>query len=215
MNGVSFAIRSNVGDKTHVEHAIRFVHDQNLHSRQHQSAAFEMVQQATGRGDQHVNTAIQFFVLILERDAANQQRHGKFVVFAVALEALRDLGGEFPGWLKNQRARHARPGAAPREQLDHGKCKRCGFTRARLRNSDDISALEHLRYSARLDWGGNRITEVLNGAQQARTKAQTGKTDFVGGYGGNCGILRNLAKGAGVLAGQKIITYSETTPKII
>ncbi len=51
-----------------------------------------------------------------KRDAADQQRHVELVVLAVLLEVLGDLRGQFARRLEDQRARHARAGAAAFEQ---------------------------------------------------------------------------------------------------
>ena len=75
-------------------------------------AALEMVEQAAGRGDQHVDAAVELLDLVVEGNAADEQRDGQLVVAAVAVEVLLDLGGEFARRLEDQRARHARPGAA-------------------------------------------------------------------------------------------------------
>ena len=47
----------DVGDEAHVEHAVGFVDDHDLHAGQEQLAAFEMIEQTPGRGDQHVDAA--------------------------------------------------------------------------------------------------------------------------------------------------------------
>ena len=47
----------DVGDEAHVEHAVGLVDDQDLDAGQQQLAALEMVEQAAGGGDQHVDAA--------------------------------------------------------------------------------------------------------------------------------------------------------------
>ncbi len=65
----------DVGDEAHVEHAVGFVDDQDLDAGQQDLAAPEVVEQAARRGDQHVDAAVELLELVVERDAADQQRH--------------------------------------------------------------------------------------------------------------------------------------------
>ena len=65
----------DVGDEAHVEHAVGFVDHQDLDAGEHQLAALEVIEQAAGRGDQHIDAAVELSVLVVERDAADQQRH--------------------------------------------------------------------------------------------------------------------------------------------
>ena len=75
----------------------------------------EMIEQATGGCDQDVDAPIQQPVLVLEGNAADQQRHRELVVLAVDLEVLGDLRRQLPRRAEHQRSRHPRPGAALRE----------------------------------------------------------------------------------------------------
>ena len=102
----------DVGNETHVEHAVGFVDDQKLASRQEQPAALEMVEQPAGRGNQHINAAQQFCVLIVERHAADDQRDVELVVLAVFFEVLGNLGSKLTRRFQDERARHARACAA-------------------------------------------------------------------------------------------------------
>src|SRR6185437_5117958 len=109
----------DVGNETHVEHAIGFVDDEYVDLAQHQLAALEVIEQAARRGGENVDAAIELLVLVFKRHAADQKRHRKLVVLAIALEALGHLGREFARWLEYERARHARLGPAARQHLDH------------------------------------------------------------------------------------------------
>ena len=102
----------DVGNETHVEHAVGFVDHQYIDLAQQQAAAIEMVHQAAGRGDQNVDAAVQLFDLFIHCGAADQQRMGQLGIFAVPVEVLRHLIGQFAGRFQHQRAGHARLGAA-------------------------------------------------------------------------------------------------------
>ena len=113
----------DVGDEAHVEHAVGFVDDEQFAAGEQQLAALGMVEQAAGRRDQHIDAAQQLGVLVVERDAADDQRDVEFVVLAVLLETLGDLRGEFARRLENERARHARAGAALSSMVSIGSTK--------------------------------------------------------------------------------------------
>ena len=64
----------------------------------------------------------------------------QLVVFAVEIEVLGDLGGELARRLENQRARHARPGASARQDLDHRQSEGRGLASAGLRAAKHVAA---------------------------------------------------------------------------
>src|SRR5215471_14001923 len=78
-----FANPLDVGDEAHVEHAVCFVDDEQLTARQKQSPAFKVIEQTTRCGDQNVDATKQLGVLIVERNATDDQRHVELVVLAV------------------------------------------------------------------------------------------------------------------------------------
>ena len=141
----------DVGDEAHVEHAVGFVDDEDLDAVEQQLAALAMVEQAAGRGDQHVGAALELLVLLVEGDAADQQRDVELVVLAVLDEVLLDLRGEFARRLEDQRARHARAGAALFEPRQHRQHEGRRLAGAGLGDAEHILALQGVRNGARLD----------------------------------------------------------------
>ena len=71
-----------------------------------------MIEQAAGRGDQHINATVDQQVLLLERDPPDQQRFGQARVLCVDVEILGNLGRQFAGGGQHEAARHPRPRAA-------------------------------------------------------------------------------------------------------
>ena len=144
-----------------------------------------MIEQAARRRDQHVDAAVELAVLIVERDAADQQRHRKLVVLAVVLEALGDLGGEFARRLQDQRARHARLGPAARQQLDHRQGEGGGLAGAGLGDADHVAALQHMGDALRLNGGGGGVAALGHGLQHLRREPKGFEPrNFEGGWGG-------------------------------
>ena len=147
----------DVRNEAHVQHAVGLVDDEDLDTHQHQLAALEMIEHTAGRGDQDVGTAVEFLDLVVHRDAADQQRHGKLVVNSVLLEALCALRGEFAGGRQDQRARHARPGAAGFQPGDHRQHERRRLAGAGLSDPEDVAAGHRDRNRLCLDRGGVRV----------------------------------------------------------
>ena len=102
----------DIGNEPHVQHTVGFINHHDLHAAQQELAAFEMVQQAAGRCDQHVNAAVDEFILFAKCHAANQQRLGQLGVLGVGFEILGHLGCQFARGCQHKAARHACPRAA-------------------------------------------------------------------------------------------------------
>ena len=49
----------DIGNEAHIEHAVGFVDHQDLDVVQQDAAAIEQIHQAAGRGDQHVDAAVE------------------------------------------------------------------------------------------------------------------------------------------------------------
>ena len=146
--GQEFDDALDVGDEAHVEHAVGLVDDEDLDAVEEELAALEMIEHAAGRGDQHVGAAVELLLLVVEGDAADEERHRQLVVDAVAVEALLDLRGELARRLEDEGARHARARAALLEDGEHRQDEACGLAGAGLGDAEHVAALEHVRYRA-------------------------------------------------------------------
>ena len=122
-----------------------------------------MIEQTARRGDQHVGAARDLLVLLVEGDAADQQRHRQLVVGAVALEAVLHLRGELARRLQDQRARHAGAGTPLLEQGQHGEREGRGLAGAGLREAEHVATRQHMGDALFLDRGGSGVTDRLYG----------------------------------------------------
>ncbi len=165
----------DVGDEAHVEHAVGFVDDEKLDAAEQQPAALEMVEQAAGRRDQHVDAARELGILIVERDAADHQRDIELVVDAVFDEAFFDLRGEFAGRLEDQRARHARAGAALLQHGQHRQHEGRRLAGAGLRDAEHVAPGEHVGDGLILDGSGSFVTSRRNGGENFFGQAEMRK----------------------------------------
>ena len=145
----------DIGDETHVEHAVCFVDDKDFNACHQQFAALEMVEQAAWCGDQHINSAVELAKLVFKRDTADQQCNREFVVDAVAVEAFLNLCCKFAGWLQDQRAWHSCPCAALFEARKHGKYEGGCLASTSLGNSKHIAACQNM--GDRLFLNGGRL----------------------------------------------------------
>ena len=155
----------DVGDEAHVEHAVGFVDDQQLDAGEQQAAALGMVEQAAGRGDQHVDAADELGVLVVERYAADDERDVELVVLAVFFEMFGDLGGEFARRLEDERARHARAGAALFEHGQHRQHESGGLAGAGLRDAEHVAARENVRDGLLLNGGRGFVAGRFDGGE--------------------------------------------------
>ena len=177
----------DVGDEAHVEHAVGLVDHHDLHAGQHQLAALEVVEQAAGRGDQHVDAAVDQLVLVLEADAADQQRHRELQVRRVLLELLGDLGGELAGRGEDEAARHPGAGAALGELAEHRQHEGAGLAGAGLGDAEDVAAFERVRDRLDLDRGRGDVAGFGHGLQDPRVQRKIGKCGHVAFVGFGCG----------------------------
>ena len=84
-----------VGQKTHVEHAVGLVEDEDLHLAEVHSLLLHVVKQAAGGGDEDFHASHQRLGLRLHVHAAIHHGRAQRQVFAVTLHRFMHLGGEF------------------------------------------------------------------------------------------------------------------------
>ena len=162
----------DVRDEAHVEHAVGLVDDEDLDAGEQQLAALVEVEQAAGRRDQHVGAAHDLRFLVAEGHAADQQGDVELVVRAVLDEAFLDLRSQFAGGFEDERARHARAGAAAFEPREHGQREGCGLAGARLGDAENVAAGERVRDCLRLDGGSFGVTGGFDGRHDLVAKSE-------------------------------------------
>ena len=161
--------------EAHVEHAVGLVQHQHLDLREVDAAAVEVVDQAAGRGDEHVDAAAQGIDLALHADAAVHGRHAQGQVPGVTAQAVVHLQGELARRRQHQRARTARSLAVRRpagEVLQQGQAEGGGLAGAGLGAGDEVVAGQGERDRLVLDRGGRGVAGVGKGAQQGRAEPE-------------------------------------------
>ena len=163
--GEELADALDVGNETHVEHAVGLVDHQDLDAVQQQLAALEMVEQPARRGDHHIGAAIELAVLIVIGHPADQQRHGELMALAEDLEMVGDLRGQFAGGFQDQRPGHARPGAPALEPGQHRQHEGRGLAGSGLRDAKHVAAGDRDRDGFFLNGSGSFEARRFNGGQ--------------------------------------------------
>ena len=168
----------DVGDETHVEHAVGFVDHQELDAGEQQLAALQMIEQAAGRRDQHVDAAHQLVVLVAERNAADEEGDVELVVDAVLDEIFLDLRCEFARRLEDERARHAGACAALFELGEHRQDEGGGLAGPGLRNPENVAARENVGDGLFLDGGGGRVPGRCDSGNNLFGQSEIGKRHY-------------------------------------
>src|SRR5262249_4051068 len=148
---------------------------QNLDAGKKKLAALEMIEEAAGRRDQNVDPAVELLKLVVERYAADEQRHGQPIVLAVLVEAFLDLRGELTRRLEDQGSRHARPRPALLEEGEHRKYEARRLSSTGLGDAHDIAAGEHMGNGLRLNRRRCRVADGLDGCEDLRAQSKIRK----------------------------------------
>ena len=92
----------HVVDEAHVEHAIGFIQNEDLHGAKVHGAASHVVHQAAGRGHDDIDAAVQGFELLLDVHAAVDGQRPHADEPAVVDDRPFDLHGQLPRGGQNQ-----------------------------------------------------------------------------------------------------------------
>jgi hypothetical protein len=133
-----------------------------------------VVEQPAGRGDQHIDAAHQLVVLIVKRNAADDEGDVELMVLAVLVEAVLDLGRELAGRLRiSVRGMAPARGLAPACQ--HRQGEGCGLAGTGLRDAENVSPGEDVGDRLFLDRGGSGIAGRGDGGENLVGQAELGK----------------------------------------
>ncbi len=161
----------HVVHKTHVEHAVGFVEDEDFNVRQVNAALAAEVEQTTRAGDEYVDTPGHGLNLWVHADAAEDAGADEFQVTGVDLEALVHLGREFAGRGQDQDARLARAVTlgfvrvtVGKQPLQDRKGETAGFTGTCLCRNHQVATLQHGGNGPLLHRSRLGIARIFDGA---------------------------------------------------
>src|SRR6185437_875912 len=99
---------ADIVDKTHVQHAVRFVEDKILDVPEIEQLLIAQVEETAGSGYQDVRSALESLYLWLLRYSAKDHEVFCTGIAAISGEAFIDLDGQFPGRSEDQGANRTR-----------------------------------------------------------------------------------------------------------
>ena len=167
----------DVVNEAHVQHAVGFVQDQDLHLRQVQRALLRVVQQAAGGGHQNVHAAAQLVNLRAHADAAKHHHRGEVQVLAVKAYAFLNLRCEFTRWRHDQSAHGVDATAVGqtrlgRQALQQGQRESRRLAGAGLGAAQQVTAGQHGRNGLHLNRRGGVVALLKHGLQDGRGQVQ-------------------------------------------
>ena len=92
----------DVAKESHVEHAVDFIENEVVDAGKIDISLVHVIEKTPGAGDENVDAGFHGVDLWVFANASIDEGLAEAQVFPVGVEALGDLGGEFPGGGENQ-----------------------------------------------------------------------------------------------------------------
>ena len=169
----------DVMDEAHVQHAVGFVEHEELDLAQIEVALLMVIQQAAGRGHQHVNAIAQTRQLRAHAHTTEHHHGLDRQVLAVDAHTLFDLGGQLTRGGEDERTDGPlalRDGGRCGAQLvQQGQGEASGFAGAGLGASQQIAASDDGRNGLLLNGSGGGVAGFGDGFQQRLNEPQAFK----------------------------------------
>ena len=164
---------ADVGEKAHVEHAIRLVQHQKLEARQLRIRRPEMIEQPAGRGDDDVDAAAEGMFLRAHPDAAEDGRGRQRGVHGESGQVLGNLRGELPSRRQHQRPR--RPARPAHQLMQDRQQERRRFSAAGHGAREQIASFERGWNGFILDGCRTGEAEIFESAEELGMKLEVTK----------------------------------------
>src|SRR6267142_2233880 len=136
------------GKKSHVQHAVRFIEDEDAQCVEMKKSAVEVVFEPPRSRHNQPRSLANGLELRTFGQSANDQRRGQQLLAAKRIELLHHLHGQFARWHKNQRRNSRR--LILEQFFDHRDQERQRLARPRLRRRQHIFTFQRLRDRRRL-----------------------------------------------------------------
>ncbi len=168
---------ADVGQEAHVEHPVRLVEDEDLEAGELRVREAEVVEEAPGRRDDHVDAAPERVLLRAHADAAEDGRAGHRRVDGELLQVLVDLRGELARGREDQRARRA--ARLGHEAVEDREDERGRLAAARHRAGEEVAAGHRGRDGVALDGRGTGEAHLLDAAEEVGVETERGEGHVV------------------------------------
>ena len=160
--------------EAHVEHAVDFIEDEEVDTREFDVTLVDQVEKTTGAGDEDIDAAAHGIDLWSLADAAVNEGVLDFDVLAVGFEALADLGGEFTGWSEHENAwaLGAKRTWVGVEFLQNRQREGGGLAGSRLGATKQVAAFKQMRNGLGLNWRRGGVFALGESALDGRSQWQ-------------------------------------------
>ena len=143
----------NVAEKAHVEHTVDLIKDEVFHSREFNVTFVHVIKQASGAGDENVDTRLHGADLRIFSDSAKDECFLESEVAAVAVKALRNLRGKLTGWGEDKHTGRFAAGSlrvvVKGVENGQGECR--SFSCASLSDAEKVPSFKKDRDGLRLN----------------------------------------------------------------
>ena len=163
----------DVGQESHVEHAIRFVQHQMLHRGQRGVRLRHVIEQPTRRGHHQVYFRAEGMLLRTHADAAVDRGTRQRRMHRERLRRFEDLQREFTRRYHDQRARGAARTGQHAVQNRQQEC--CRLATTRLRTRQHVPSVARGRNGVGLNRRRTRKPQLLDGLHEGRVERQGGE----------------------------------------
>ena len=160
----------DLGQEPHVDHAVGLVEHHDLDVAEGDHAPVDEVDQATRRGDDHVDAVAQGSDLVVHAGAAVHRRHPPVDRLGQGFEDLGDLEGELPGRNQDQGSGPLR--RRPRDAGENREAEGERLARPGLGFAAHVTAGDAVGDGQSLDGKGKRDTGVVERSHQGGRQAE-------------------------------------------
>ena len=160
----------NLWREAHVEHAVRFVEDENFHVIQLDGLLLQVVDQTAGSGDDDVWVLLEVLLLEVHGRATNQDDGAHTNTAANLTEVFFNLQGEFARW-ENNEATALKLG----EALDHWNTERERFAGTGLGDTNNVRTFQCCRDRLVLNWGWRGVLVLRENVEKRWRNAKVRK----------------------------------------
>jgi len=165
---------ADIGQETHVEHAIGFVEDEVFDAVEDDVALLDVIEQATGGGDDDIDAAFEGVVLFAVADAAVNDGDAEVGEAGVIVDGGFDLGGEFAGGFEAEEA-----GGGAAVLAEFGKDRQGeggGFAGPGLCAADQVASAQQKGNGAQLNRRGIGVSHRFDALHNVGGKSKITKT---------------------------------------
>lgn len=155
----------DVGQKSHIEHPVCFVDNDERCIRQGQVVPPGMIQKSSRCSDDDIPVSLQISFLPDEIHSSDKKNRVCVQIFGVVLGGLMNLGCQLPGWREDE---GPYPDPVPPsfgDFVENRQKKSSGFPRSRLGYSQEVAAVDHVGNGLVLDGGRRGVSKIVQGAE--------------------------------------------------